>query len=108
MCSQPSGATCRNRSSLIVPPWRRSSVAVLRLITSSNRVRLLDRQIGRLGALDDLVHEHRSLAIEIRLPGAVGHQSSRIDEIPDPREWWQKMLERYRDTAILVRHGANV
>jgi len=51
---------------------------------------------------------NRSLAIDIRLPGAVGHQSSRIDEIPDPREWWQKMLERYRDTAILVRHGANV
>jgi hypothetical protein len=48
---------------------------------------------------EDLVHEYRSLAIEIGLPGAVGHQSSRIDEIPDPREWWQKMLERYRDTA---------
>ena len=29
--------------------------------------RLLCRQIGRLGALEDLVHEHRSLAIEIRL-----------------------------------------
>src|SRR5580704_2215459 len=70
--------------------------------------RLLYRQIGRLCALEDLVHEHRRLAIEIRLPGAVGHQSSRIDETPDPRERLEKRLERYRDTAIWVRHAANV
>jgi len=41
---------------------RPSALAVLRLITSSNLVRLLHRQISRLGTLQYLVHERGCLA----------------------------------------------
>ena len=81
---------------------RPSALAVLRLTTKMELGRELNRQIGRLAALEDLVDEARGLAIHRQLVRGIRHQASGHGKIRVRRESGQAMLER-RIGETLVR-----
>ena len=62
---------------------RPSAFAVLRLMTSSNLVGCSNRQVAGLGALQDLVDEGRGAAPKVHDVGAVRHQATRFDAVPE-------------------------
>ena len=82
--------SARRRSDCgIVSP---SAFAVLRLMTSSNLRRLLDGQVGGLGALEDLVHEDRRASPDRNGAGPVRHEAPGLDILPEPMDRRQPVL----------------
>src|SRR5881396_3480378 len=59
-----------------------STFAVFRLITNSNFVGLLYREVGRLGPLEDLVHVGSGASEQISNVQSIGHKAPGIDELP--------------------------
>ena len=73
---------------------RPSAFAVLRLITKLKLGRLLDREVGGLGAFEDLIDVRGCAAKEIGIVRPIGHEATSLDEFPRPRNGWQAVLER--------------
>ena len=57
-------------------------MAVFRLMTSSNLRRLLDWQIGGLGAFQDFIHVAGGSPVHVDGVGAIGHQPARFGDKP--------------------------
>ena len=60
---------------------RSNALAVLRLITSSNLVGRIDRQVGRLRTTQNQASVDASLSISVVDIGAVAHQATSVDEL---------------------------
>src|SRR5262249_59838525 len=67
------------------PPERRGGLAVDRQL----RRDLLDRQLGRLRALENPVHEEGGVAVELRWILPVAHQSAGLHEVASGKDRWQ-------------------
>src|SRR5688500_9069510 len=68
--------------------------------------RLLDREIGRLGAFEDLVYVDRSTAVQIRLLGSVRQQATRFHICDVVINHWQTIYHRQlRDALSFDRDG---
>src|ERR1700755_1459710 len=63
---------------------------------------LLDRQIGSLHAIDDLVHQSCGAAIKIGIIHTVGKQSASIDEFARNINRRQPMLPSKIDYELLI------
>ena len=68
--------TSSARASSVGGTSRPSALAVLRLMTSSNLVGLLHRQVGGLGAFEDLPAKTPCTAIGVGYAGAIAHQAA--------------------------------
>ena len=85
-------------------------MAVLRLITSSNLVGCMHRQVGRLLALEDAAGIDAGLAIRIGEAGAVAHQAAGLDELAQRIDRGHRVAGRQRDerSRRLVKNGSAV
>ena len=73
--------TSSARASSVGGTSRPSALAVFRLIAELELGRLLDRQVGRLGALQDLVDVVGGAPEQVRIIWSIGHQTARFDEV---------------------------
>ena len=73
--------TSSARASSVGGTSRPSALAVLRLMTSSNLVGLLDRQVGRLLALEDATDVDADQTVGVSDAGPVAHQAASSDEL---------------------------
>ena len=67
---------------------RPSALAVLRLMTSSTLVDLLDRQVGRLLALENPAGVDADLTVSVRNAGSIAHQAAGRDELAKLSRSW--------------------
>src|SRR3970040_2366706 len=69
--------------------------------------RLLDREIGRLGALEDLVDVDRRPAPHVRQRDGIAHETARFYEAAkDEHAWYAVALCKGRDShPVLEKHG---
>ena len=81
--------TSSARASSVGGTSRPSALAVLRLMTNSNLVGCMDRQVGRLGALENPAGVDADLAIGIRQAGPVAHQAAGRGEFAQLVDRWQ-------------------
>jgi hypothetical protein len=68
---------------------------------------LLDRQVGRLGALQDFVNKHGSLTKKLDISRRVGHQPAFLGEPPRHRHRRHSMLHRKLGGALGRQTGLN-
>jgi hypothetical protein len=64
--------------------------------------RLLDRQIGRLGAFGDAIDIIRGQTVHVGEAGAIGHQTALIDPLPKREYRRQPVVEHHRDEALAI------
>jgi hypothetical protein len=94
-----SSASASSLSGMLRP----SALAVFILITNSNRAGLLDRQIGGLGAFEDLAGVDTDLAIAIADADAVAHEPAGSDVIAELIHRRQLELRRQRHDPFAPR-----
>ena len=56
--------------------------------------RLLDGQIGRLGALQDLVHLRSGTPVQVSIVRSVGHETASVHRFAEPGHRRQPILQR--------------
>ena len=83
-------------------------MAVLRLMTNSNLVRRLHRQIARLGALENAVDIGGRAPVDIGQIATIGHQAAARGEVPIGVDGGQSMPRRKRDDQVAMVGGAHV
>ena len=90
---------------------RPSALAVLRLITNSNLVGCMDRQVGRLLALENAAGIDAGLAVRFGKAGSVAHQAAGHGELAPKVDRGHRVAGRQRDDliapAVEERIGAN-
>ena len=67
-------------------------MAALRLTDERELGRLLDRQIGRLGALEDFVHVNRGAPVHVLVARPIRHQAAGLDQFAVRIDIWQALL----------------
>src|SRR6516225_9684082 len=80
---------------------RPSALAVMRFTEIKFR-RLLDRKIGRLGPMQNLINEIASSSIQVRKIGAVGNQGTRVGNLPLGTDCGESCANR---RPLLVLHA---
>src|SRR5437870_9652669 len=70
--------------------------------------RPFDRQIGRLGALEDSVDEERCPPVEIALPRAVGHEAASLSETADSEHRGQSIPQRHLGDQLALLEQKHV
>src|SRR5215831_8810840 len=70
--------------------------------------RLLDRQVGGLGALQDLVNISRDAPRKVEAAGAVGYQSAIDDKLAQPVYRWESTLRGEFDNAFPMRDEEHI
>jgi len=98
-----SSARARREGGIVTPPI---SLAVFRLMTSSNLSRLLDGQLGRFPSFEDFgdivgrPHHH------LRKVGTVGDETARVDPFAERMQDWEPLSARKLGQELRVGNRA--